>query len=230
MNNRARILYLEDDTDLGELTCEFLEREGFIVKWVNNGEEGLLAIQNQDFDIVIADIMMPKLDGYSFLKVIREQGNTIPLILLSARVLTEDVLKGFSIGADDYMRKPFSIEELVARVNRLLKNVKVTAVSAIKTVKIGDYEYNPYTLKLKYEDEYFNLSQKSGEILHRLATGENGMLFRDKTLIDLWGDDNFFNGRSLDVFISKLRKLLSKDPRINILNVRSVGYRLIIST
>lgn len=229
MNNKARILYLEDDTDLGGLTCEFLEREGFIVKWVNNGEEGLLAIQNQDFDIVIADIMMPKLDGYSFLKVIREQGNTIPLILLSARVLTEDVLKGFSIGADDYMRKPFSIEELVARVNRLLKNVKVTAVPVIKTVKIGDYEYNPYTLKLKYEDEYFNLSPKSGEILHRLAIGENGMLLRDKTLIDLWGDDNFFNGRSLDVFISKLRKLLSKDPRINILNVRAVGYRLIIT-
>ena len=121
MNNKARILYLEDDTDLGGLTCEFLEREGFIVKWVNNGEEGLLAIQNQDFDIVIADIMMPKLDGYSFLKVIREQGNTIPLILLSARVLTEDVLKGFSIGADDYMQVFFSIEELVARVNRLLK-------------------------------------------------------------------------------------------------------------
>ncbi|AQX07246.1 response regulator transcription factor [Elizabethkingia ursingii] len=229
MNNKARILYLEDDTDLGELTCEFLEREGFIVKWVNNGEEGLLALQNQVFDIVIADIMMPKLDGYSFLKVIREQGNTIPLILLSARVLTEDVLKGFSIGADDYMRKPFSIEELVARVDRLLKNIKLAVVPVIKTVKIGDYEYNPYTLKLKYEDEYFNLSPKSGEILHRLATGENGMLLRDKTLLDLWGDDNFFNGRSLDVFISKLRKLLSKDPRINILNVRSVGYRLIIT-
>lgn len=229
MNNKARILYLEDDTDLGELTCEFLEREGFIVKWVNNGEEGLLAIQNQNFDIVIADIMMPKLDGYSFLKVIREQGNTIPLILLSARVLTEDVLKGFSIGADDYMRKPFSIEELVARVNRLLKDEKITSVPIIKTVKIGDYEYNPYTLKLKYKDEYFNLSPKSGEILQRLATGENGMLLRDKILIDLWGDDNFFNGRSLDVFISKLRKLLSKDPRISILNVRSVGYRLIIT-
>ncbi|CAI9676810.1 response regulator transcription factor [Elizabethkingia anophelis] len=229
MSNKARILYLEDDTDLGEITCEFLEREGFIVKWVNNGEEGLLAIQNQDFDIVIADIMMPKLDGYSFLKVIREQGNTIPLILLSARVLTEDVLKGFSIGADDYMRKPFSIEELVARANRLLNNAKITAVPAIKTVKIGDYEYNPYTLKLKYKDEYFNLSPKSGEILYRLATGENGMLLRDKTLIDLWGDDNFFNGRSLDVFISKLRKLLSKDPRINILNIRSVGYRLIVT-
>jgi DNA-binding response OmpR family regulator len=151
------------------------------------------------------------------------------LILLSARVLTEDVLKGFSIGADDYMRKPFSIEELVARVDRLLKNIKLAVVPVIKTVKIGDYEYNPYTLKLKYEDEYFNLSPKSGEILHRLATGENGMLLRDKTLLDLWGDDNFFNGRSLDVFISKLRKLLSKDPRINILNVRSVGYRLIIT-
>lgn len=227
MNNKVRVLYLEDDADLGELTREILEREGFAVKWVNNGEEGLEAVKEHVFDIVIADIMMPKLDGYTFLKIIREQGNNIPLILLSARVLTEDVLKGFSIGADDYIRKPCSIDELVARMNRLLKNKTVSAPS-VKTLKIGDYEYNPYTLKLRYKEEVFNLSQKSGEILHRLATGENGMLLRDKTLIDLWGDDNFFNGRSLDVFISKLRKLLSKDPKINILNIRSVGYRLII--
>lgn len=227
MNNKVRVLYLEDDADLGEVTSEILGREGFFVKWVNNGEEGLEAIKDQSFDIIIADIMMPKLDGYTFLKIIREQGNNIPLILLSARVLTEDVLKGFSIGADDYIRKPFSIDELIARINRLLKNRTVSAAS-VKTLKIGDYDYNPYTLKLKYKEESLSLSPKAGEILHRLATGENGMLLRDKTLIDLWGDDNFFNGRSLDVFISKLRKLLSKDPRINILNIRAVGYRLII--
>ncbi|KMQ65121.1 hypothetical protein ACM46_13110 [Chryseobacterium angstadtii] len=227
MNNKIRVLYLEDDADLGEITRDILEREGFTVKWVNNGEEGLEAVKDYLFDIIIADIMMPKLDGYTFLKTIREQGNNIPLILLSARVLTEDVLKGFSIGADDYIRKPFNIDELVARMNRLLKSITIPAVS-VKTIKIGDYEYNPYTLKLRYKEEFSSLSPKAGEILHRLATGENGMLLRDKTLIDLWGDDNFFNGRSLDVFISKLRKLLSKDPRINILNIRAVGYRLII--
>lgn len=227
MNNKIRVLYLEDDTDLGEITREILERESFTVKWVNNGEDGLEVIKDHVFDIIIADIMMPRLDGYTFLKKIREQGNNIPVILLSARVLTEDVLKGFSIGADDYVRKPFSIEELIARINRLLKNITVSA-APVKTLKIGDYEYNPYTLKLKYKEEFFSLSPKAGEILHRLATGENGMLLRDKTLIDLWGDDSFFNGRSLDVFISKLRKLLSKDPRINILNIRAVGYRLII--
>ncbi|WP_345989969.1 response regulator transcription factor [Chryseobacterium sp. Chry.R1] len=227
MNTKVRVLYLEDDADLGEVTSEILGREGFLVKWVNNGEKGLESIKDQSFDIVIADIMMPKLDGYTFLKRIREQGNNIPVILLSARVLTEDVLKGFSIGADDYIRKPFSIDELIARMTRLLKNITVSA-APIKTIKIGDYEYNPYTLKLKYKEQSLSLSPKAGEILHRLATGENGILLRDKTLIDLWGDDNFFNGRSLDVFISKLRKLLSKDPRINILNIRAVGYRLII--
>ncbi|KXH83254.1 response regulator transcription factor [Chryseobacterium kwangjuense] len=225
--NKARILYLEDDLDLGELTCEMLNREGFSVKWVNDGQEGLEAIKKQTFDMVVADIMMPKLDGYTFLKTIRDDGNNIPLILLSARVLTEDVLKGFSIGADDYIRKPFSIDELVARINRLMKNISTPSASA-KTIKIGDYEYNPYTLKLKFKEETHSLSPKAGEILYRLAGSEDGVLLRDKTLIDLWGDDNFFNGRSLDVFISKLRKLLSKDPRINILNIRAVGYRLII--
>lgn len=228
--NKYRLLYLEDDPDLGEITVDMLSREGFIVKWATNGAQGLEIVNDESFDIIVADIMMPKLDGYTFLKTLRDSGNNIPLILLSARVLTEDVLKGFSIGADDYVKKPFSIEELIARINRILKNSS-TASSSLnekKTISIGQYEYNPNTYKLTYKEESLSLSPRAGEILHRLATNEDNILPRKETLIDLWGDDNFFNGRSLDVFISKLRKQLSLDPRINIINIRATGYRLII--
>ncbi|WP_079242145.1 response regulator transcription factor [Chryseobacterium indologenes] len=226
MSHKFKVLYLEDDPDLGEITADMLTREGFVVEWVKNGSDGLEAIENKSFDIVIADIMMPKLDGYTFLQTLRDDGNNIPLILLSARVLTEDVLKGFTIGADDYMRKPFSIEELIARMNKLLKSTSASPV--IHSIAIGGYFYNPNTYELTHQGKSYKLSPRSGEILYRFATYKNGILPRKETLIDLWGDDNFFNGRSLDVFISKLRKQLADDPRISIINIRATGYRLII--
>lgn len=226
--NNTRILYLEDDLDLGETTADFLTREGFLVEWKQNGTEGLQALEDGIFDIVVADIMMPQLDGYTFLKTIRESGNQIPLIYLSARVLTEDILKGFSIGADDYMRKPFNLEELIARINRLLKN-KTLPKNIKSEVNIGAYIYNPDTYQLNFKGNESTLSPRLGEILHRLITSEDRILHRQKTLIDLWGDDNFFNGRSLDVFIYKLRKHLSEDPNIKIINIRGVGYRLVLN-
>lgn len=227
--SKPKILYLEDDSDLGEITSMLLEKKGFEVKWVIDGAEGLEVLKEQSFDIIVADIMMPKLDGYSLLKQIREDGNKIPLILLSARVLTEDVLQGFSLGADDYIRKPFSAEELTARINRLLtRNFIVVDEYKKKSVVIGDYEYDPENYKLIHKKRVIVLSPRSGEILYRLATGENRTLPRKETLIELWGDDSFFNGRSLDVFISKLRKNLSEDPKISIINIRAQGYRLII--
>ncbi|WP_431610099.1 response regulator transcription factor [Chryseobacterium sp. 'Rf worker isolate 10'] len=226
--NKPRILYLEDDPDLGEITTDMLTRMNFSIMWVNNGTEGLEAIMKENFDIIIADIMMPQLDGYSFLKQIRDMNNHTPLILISARVLTEDVLKGFSLGADDYMRKPFSIEELSARIHRILKRSSPKTNSS-NNIIIGSYEYNHSTYKLTYKDKEIMLSPRSGEILYRLATSKDGFLPRKETLLELWGDDHFFNGRSLDVFISKLRKYLSEDPRISIINIRATGYRLIVS-
>jgi len=228
MSNNTKILYLEDDPLLGEITKDMLTRNDFSVRWVDNGAEGLELMDTEDFDIIVADIMMPKLDGYTFLKILRDRGNHIPLILLSARILTEDILKGFAIGADDYIRKPFSIEELVARINRLLKNLPIISTPE-KIVAIGNYKYNPDTYTLTHKENAFALSPRSGEILYRLATSKDGILLRKETLLALWGDDNFFNGRSLDVFISKLRKQLSEDPRISIINIRATGYRLIIS-
>jgi len=226
--NKPRILYLEDDPDLGEITTDMLIRMNFSIMWVNNGTEGLEAIMKENFDIIIADIMMPQLDGYSFLKQIRDMNNHTPLILISARVLTEDVLKGFSLGADDYMRKPFSIEELSARIHRILK-CSSPKTNSSNNIIIGSYEYNHSTYKLTYKDKEIMLSPRSGEILYRLATSKDSFLPRKETLLELWGDDHFFNGRSLDVFISKLRKYLSEDPRISIINIRATGYRLIVS-
>lgn len=227
--SKAKILYLEDDLDLGETTSDLLTREGFFVEWMKNGNSGLEALENNSFDIIVADIMMPQLDGYSLLKIIRDKGNQIPFIFLSARVLTEDLLKGFSIGADDYMRKPFNLEELIARINRLLKsNISIINTDK-KELSVGDYFYNPATYQLSFKDEKTLLSPRLGEILQRLITSNDGILNRKETLIDLWGDDNFFNGRSLDVFISKLRKQLSKDSTIKIVNIRATGYRLIIT-
>lgn len=227
---KARILYLEDDLDLGDTTADLLTREGYFVEWMKNGNSGLEALENNSFDIVVADIMMPQLDGYSLLKIIREKGNLIPFIFLSARVLTEDILKGFSIGADDYIRKPFNLEELIARINRLLKSgVSVSVSNTKKELSIGKYNYNPATYQLSYQDNSTLLSPRLGEILERLITSKDGILNRKETLIDLWGDDNFFNGRSLDVFISKLRKQLSQDSNIKIINIRATGYRLVIT-
>ena len=227
--SKPRILYLEDDPDLGEITSILLRKKGFEVQWILDGAEGLEALRDQSFDLIVADIMMPKLDGYSLLKQIRKDGNDIPLILLSARVLTEDVLQGFSMGADDYIRKPFSVEELTARINRFLKkNFRTAGEYKKKSIIIGDYEYDPENYKLIHEKRVLTLSPRSGEILYRLATNENRTLPRKETLIELWGDDSFFNGRSLDVFISKLRRHLSEDPHISIINIRAQGYRLII--
>ncbi|WP_291287077.1 response regulator transcription factor [Flavobacterium sp.] len=226
MNRKPKILYLEDDPNLGEITTDMLSRAGFKVQWVTNGEEGLEALNHQIFDIAVADIMMPKLDGYTFIKTLREKGNQMPIILLSARVLTEDVLKGFEIGADDYVRKPFSIEELIARVNRLLKDKSSQANE--NNFQLGDYKYNHHNYELNYNGESIYLSSRSGQILYQFLTNKDGILSRKEVLLDLWGDDSFFNGRSLDVFISKLRRHLAADSRISIINMRGIGYRLIV--
>lgn len=226
---KARILYLEDDLDLGETTLDMFLREGYFVKWVKNGLDGLKVIEDDVFDIVVADIMMPQLDGYSFLQTIREKGQQIPLIYLSARVLTEDIIKGFSIGADDYIRKPFSFDELVVRIERLLKNNIPHQSSEKETFSIGLYTFRRDTFELSWEVGKVILSPRLGEILFRFITSHDNILLRKKTLLDLWGDDSFFNGRSLDVFISKLRKQLSGDPNIKIITIRGVGYKLVVS-
>lgn len=214
---------------MGAIITDILQKRGFIVDWIKEGKAGIEHFDTHHYDICILDIMMPQVDGYSVLKYIRNINNTVPIILLSARVLTEDILKGFETGADDYMRKPLSIEELMARMNRLLVR-KDKEEERRKTISFGKFSYNAHTLELKQDDRVTLLSPRAGDILFRLLTSEDNFLSKSKVLLELWGEDSFFNGRSLDVFISKLRKYLQADNSIRIVNVRGLGYKLITST
>ncbi len=225
--SKKHVLYLEDDHQLGELTSELLEKAGFAVTWAKDGASGLSRFREQQFSICIIDIMMPRLDGYTLVKTIRTTNALIPIIFLSARVLTDDIIKGFEIGGDDYMRKPFSIEELIVRMKRLLNRHTVESTGQ-KIVTIGRYVFNYENLELKIDDHTVALSPRAAELLYRMAIDKNRTLLRRDTLLDLWGDDTFFNGRSMDVFISKIRKHLSADDRIKIINIRGMGYKLIV--
>lgn len=226
MTYLIKILYLEDDPHLGEITASVLQKESFEVDWVRDGKQALKKIHTEHYDICIVDIMLPKLDGYSFVQALREKNQTMPVIFLSARVMTADVLKGFEIGGNDYMRKPFSVEELIVRIKRLLYH-QIVLTEKSDILVIGKYTFNIKTMELIIDSNRIQLTDRLGEILKRLLTSNNYILDRKKTLLELWGDDSFFNGRSLDVFISRLRKLLSKDERIRIINIRGKGYRLL---
>lgn len=219
------VLYLEDDEALGDVTASMLERANFTVTWAKNGNEGLNAFLLNKYDVCIIDIMMPGLDGYSLIQSIRKNNSTVPIIILSARILTEDVVKGFDIGADDYMRKPFSVDELIARIKKRIQNNNTVNIPT--TIKVGKYIYNPATMELKFDDSAVILSPRAAQILFRLLTNESNILLKRDILIELWGDDNFFTGRSLDVFITKLRKQFLKDENIRIVNIRGKGYQLI---
>lgn len=227
MANKARVLYLEDDLDLGGLTSKLLEKHGYTVEWLANGNDGARAIQAGGFDLCIMDIMLPGKDGYSLVQQLRTISPDIPVIFLSARVLPEDVVKGFSVGGDDYMRKPFSVEELVARMERSLDRGQVR-MARQQRWEVGTFVYNHATYELVQGDHRTTLSARAGEILHRFLKHPEGILDRREALIDLWGDDDFFNGRSLDVFISKLRRHLERDARIKIINLRGRGYKLVV--
>lgn len=221
-DKKPNVLYLEDDENLGRVTADILSKKGFEVYHVINGNEGMKLIRQAGFDICIADVMLPGLDGFTLTKLIRQTNHSIPIILLSAKVLTEDVLMGFDVGADDYMRKPFNIEELISRMNRLLKRN-----NGINGYRVGLFHFNPSSFELKIKEKTILLSPRASELLFRMVTNDNNILHRQETLVELWGENNFYNGRSLDVFISKLRKHLSADESIRIINIRAQGYRLI---
>lgn len=213
--------------DLGEITSTLLRKEGYTVSWLTNGNDGLRAIDKGGFDVCIMDIMLPGKDGYSLVERLHSVAPAVPVIFLSARILPEDVVKGFSVGGDDYIRKPFSIVELLARLERSLERAQIR-MARQERWEIGRFVYNHATYELAFEGKISTLSAKSGALLQRFLVDPEGMLDRRSTLIELWGDDDFFNGRSLDVFISKLRRQLEADPRIRIINLRGKGYKLVV--
>ena len=226
MSNPIKILLAEDEPALGQIIKESLETRNFDVILCENGEIALTKYHLENPELLVLDVMMPKKDGFTLAKEIRAIDDTVPIIFLTAKSQTQDVVEGFSIGGNDYLKKPFSMEELIARINNLLNRTKEQKHSEI--IQLGNYTFNfpKQTLKFKNE-ETVRLTHREGHLLFHLVKNKNQVLDRNLILNKLWGNDDFFSARSMDVFITKLRKKLSSDSTIQILNVRGYGYKLI---
>ncbi len=227
MEFTAKILLCEDDENLGMLLREYLITKGYDTTLCYDGEEGFKAFQNNSFDICIFDVMMPKKDGFTLARDVRNQNTSVPIVFLTAKTLKEDIIEGFRIGADDYLTKPFSMEELTFRVEAILRRVQGTKVKEKNVYNLGDYVFDKQKQTLSFGDESKKLTTKENDLLLLLCQNMNEILQRDFALKKIWVDDNYFNARSMDVYITKLRKLLSKDDRVQIINVHGKGYKLV---
>jgi len=229
MNKESiRILLAEDEPALAMIVKESLETRGMKVALVGDGKQALEQFEKDTFDVLVLDVMMPKMDGFELAGKIREINDSMPIIFLTAKSQTEDVLHGFHVGGNDYMKKPFSMEELIVRINNLLDRGQVQ--QSADSFDIGDYNFNFPQQRLTYKsDEPFKLTHRESHLLYHLIQHKNKVLDRSYILQKLWGSDDFFTGRSMDVFITKLRKKLSKDDKLEIVNVRGYGYKLIES-
>jgi DNA-binding response OmpR family regulator len=221
---KIRVLLAEDEPSLAMIVKESLETRDFIVDVFDNGKTALSEFDKLDYDILVLDVMMPLLDGFSLAKEIRKTNQNIPIIFLTAKSQVQDVVEGFSIGGNDYLKKPFSMEELIVRIHALL-NRKQSHVSEVH--KIGNYSFDPKKQMLTYESDVFQLTHKESSLLEYLVINKDNIIERSEVLTKIWGKDDFFNGRSMDVFITKLRKKLSYDSEIQIINVRGHGFKMI---
>lgn len=227
MADQIKLLLVEDEPVLAAVVKETLEMKGFIVQHADNGVDGLSEFYRFKPDLCIVDVMMPQKDGLSLISEIRTTDDYTPMIVLTAKSETQDVLKGFNAGADDYIKKPFSIEELLIRIQTLIKRTKAQQPQQNDQFYLGNYVFVPNRQELHYGGEVQRMSQRESDILKRLATNLNEITERKEMLIELWGDDSFFNTRSMDVYITRLRKYLSQDANVQIVNVRGRGYKLI---
>ena len=222
----VKILYVEDDEALSFITKDELEQAGYQVVHCDDGQKGIDAFQEDHFDLAILDIMLPKLDGFSIAEEIRSKNEEMPILFLSAKSLEEDRLKGFKVGGDDYLTKPFSMDELLFKIKIFLKRKKVENLEQKKAYQFGSYTFEPTNLLLKCKGENLELTAKESDLLALLANNLNETVKREDILIKLWGKNDYFLGRSLDVFISRLRKYLAKDDSIEIQTIRGVGFKL----
>ena len=227
MKKEIKVLLVEDDSNLGSITSDYLKAKGFNCTWEINGELGYREFVKNQYDIVILDVMMPIKDGFSTAKDIRGIDKKVPIIFLTAKSMKEDTLRGFEIGADDYITKPFNMEELTARISAILKRVSSDSDSHFDDIKIGKLTFNPKMQILSKDDFSVSLTTKESDLLILLYKNKNDILERDHALKAIWGDDNYFNGRSMDVYIAKLRKYLKHDEQIQIINVHGRGFKLL---
>lgn len=227
MSNKTNILLVEDDPNLGLLLSEYLNAKGFNCTLKVNGQEGYDTFIKESFDFLIFDVMMPIKDGFTLAEEIRGVDKNVPILFLTAKSLKEDTLKGFKVGADDYMTKPFSMEVLIARINAILRRTPTSTEAKNGIYEIGLFRFNHQLQKLTTDNSETKLTTKENELLKLLCKNKNGILERNDALKAVWGDDNYFNGRSMDVYIAKLRKHLKLDDSIEIINVHGKGFKLL---
>mgnify|MGYP004478560035 CR=1 FL=1 len=228
MDDNLKILLCEDDENLGMLLREYLQAKGFQAVLCQDGEVGYREFTTSKFDIAVLDVMMPKKDGFTLAQEIRQVNAEIPIIFLTARTLKDDILEGFKIGADDYITKPFSMEELVFRIEAILRRVRGKKNKEATVYKIGRFTFDTQKQLLTIGDKQTKLTTKENELLALLCAHANEILQRDFALKTIWIDDNYFNARSMDVYITKLRKHLKDDDQIEIINIHGKGYKLIV--
>lgn len=224
--SRSKILLVEDDANLGYVLKDNLAMRGYDITLQADGEAGIKTFQNEPFDLCILDVMLPKVDGFSVGKAIREKNKQIPILFLTAKSMTEDKLEGFKQGGDDYITKPFNIEELVARIEVFLNRPTKKVTDMEKVFTLGNFQFDHENLSLKNDKGEKILTVKESEVLKLLYLNRDRILKREEILTQVWGEDDYFMGRSMDVFISKLRKYLKDDPQIAIANFHGVGFKL----
>ncbi len=227
MEKEYKILLTEDDENLGMLLREYLIAKGYDTDLMADGEAGYEAFMSKKYDVCIFDVMMPKKDGFTLAKEIRMVNTDVPIIFLTAKSMKEDVFQGFKIGADDYLTKPFSMEELLFRIEAILRRTKGT-MGGQDVFQIGRFRFDTHKQQLIDGDQIVKLTTKESELLKLLCNNANKVLERNFALKTIWVDDNYFNARSMDVYITKLRKHLKDDPSVEILNVHGKGYKLVM--
>lgn len=221
---KINILLAEDDLNLGMLLVDFLESEGFAVKLCKDGELALKSFQSLSYDLCLLDVMLPKLDGFSLAKQIKGQNKTIPLIFITAKSLKEDKLKGYDLGADDYITKPFDEEELLWKIKAIIKRIPESEKKQIVPIVIGNYMFDFENQSLTIDSTAKRITEKEADVLLYLCNNKNKVIKREDLLKEVWGENDYFLGRSLDVFITKIRKYLKDDETLKIENVFGVGF------
>ena len=226
---KTKVLYVEDETFLAKIVSETLESRGYEVVLEEDGGKAMQRFSEAKPDVCVLDIMLPNKDGFAIADEIREKDTDVPIIFLSAKSQTSDVLNGFRLGANDYIRKPFSIEELIVRIENVLRNKSAQPAEGQEEVKIGGYTFNIRRQTLHHPTEQRKLSYRESELLRLLYEARDKIVERSEILTLLWGSDSFFNSRTLDVYITKLRGYLKHDPFIEIITIKGIGYRFVMS-
>ena len=230
-SKKPKILLCEDDANLGMVLKNYLELNDYDITLERDGRLGLAAFQREKFELCLLDVMMPNMDGFALAEAIRDVDPDVPLFFLSAKTMKEDVIQGYKLGADDYITKPFDSEVLLLKIKAILKrNEEQQKEMENKEYDLASYHFNPRLRQLIHGDKTQTLSPKENDLLQLLAEHLNDLLPREKALKKIWGSDTYFNGRSMDVYIAKLRKYLKEDARIEIVNIHGNGFRLVVQS